>query len=82
MPSKRSLKVLEILAVIFGLLYTLLYAKEIVWCWLFAFLGSSLFVYLCYVRRIYAESFLQLFYVFMAFYGYFSTSGEFKKASY
>ncbi|MFZ6050857.1 nicotinamide riboside transporter PnuC [Halocola ammonii] len=79
MPKKSTLKVLEILAVIFGLAYTYLYAIEVVWCWPFAILGSSIFVYLCYVRRIYAESFLQLFYVLMAFYGYFSTSGEFER---
>lgn len=81
MPNKRTLKALEFLAVVFGLAYTVLYAREIVWCWLFAFLGSSIFVYLCYLKRIYAESFLQLFYVLMAVYGYFSTEGDFTPQS-
>ena len=38
-----------------------------------AFIGSTLFTWLCFRRKIYAESFLQLFYMGMALYGYFSS---------
>lgn len=43
-----------------------------------AFLGSGIFVVLCWTRKIYAESFLQLFYVGMAIYGYFQTDSEWR----
>lgn len=63
-------KFIEALAVLFSFLYTLLYIKEQPICWLFALLGASLFVFLCYKKKIFAESGLQLFYVAMAIYGY------------
>ncbi len=68
--SKRLLLFLEAIAVVFSLLYTILltYGYEI--CWLFAFLASSLYLGLCFKKKIYAESLLQLFYVFMAVYGW------------
>jgi len=67
---------LELIAVVFSFLYTYLYIKGSAWCWLFAFTGSALFTYLCYVRKILAESFLQFFYVMMAIYGYFTMEDE------
>jgi nicotinamide mononucleotide transporter len=66
-----KLKTIEWFAVLCSIAYTILLTYQIVWCWLFAFLASLAFVYLCYRKKIYAEFFLQLFYLLMAFYGYF-----------
>jgi len=74
-----KLRWLEIAAVATGMAYTLLITYGIIWCWLFAFISSSLFLYICFQKRIYAESLLQLFYIFTAVYGYMhwnETGGE------
>lgn len=53
-----------------SLLYTYLISIGSIWCWLFAFLSGSLFLILCFQKRIYAELALQVFYIAMAIYGY------------
>lgn len=65
-----ALKLLEAFAVIFNLLYTYLYIKESMWCWGFAFLGSALFVFLCWKKKLLAETALQVFYIAFAVYGF------------
>lgn len=77
--SKRfwtSERIYESVAVVSSFLYTLLYIRGSEWCWLFAFVGASIFTYLCYEKRIFAESFLQFFYVVMAIYGYVTMNAE------
>ena len=60
----------EIGAVIFGVIYIVLAARENIWCWLFGILGSALSIYLFFISRLYAESVLYLYYVFAGFYGW------------
>ena len=59
----KATSMIEWLAVASSIIYVILAAKRISLCWLFAFIGSTLFVYLCYIGQLYIESFLQLFYV-------------------
>lgn len=61
---------LEWLAVFTGILYVILAAKKSIWCWVFAFVSSSIFVYLCFDAKLYVETVLQVFYVAMAIVGY------------
>lgn len=61
---------IEWAAVVSSILYVMLAAKRMIMCWLFAFIGSALFVYLCYIGELYIESILQLFYVAMAVVGW------------
>lgn len=68
----KATSILEWLAVVSSIVYVILAAKRIIWCWLFAFIGSLLFVYLCYVGQLYIEASLQLFYVAMAVVGWLS----------
>ncbi|MAJ98909.1 MAG: nicotinamide mononucleotide transporter pnuc [Flavobacteriales bacterium] len=63
---------IEFVAVFSTTIYVFLAAKRMLLCWLFAFIGSSLFVYLCYISQLYIESILQLFYVVMAVIGWLS----------
>lgn len=44
------------------------YQKKI--AWLFAFISSAIYVYLCFQSRLYLDSFLQSFYVVAAVYGW------------
>lgn len=64
--------IIEWLAVVLTITYVILAAKRMIICWLFALVGSALFVYLCYIGDLYIESILQLFYVAMAIVGWFS----------
>lgn len=63
---------LEWLAVITGVAYVILASYQSIWCWLFAFISSSLYVYICIDFNLYIESGLQLFYVAMAIVGWLS----------
>jgi nicotinamide mononucleotide transporter len=66
----KATSTIEWLAVISSIIYVILAAKRLILCWLFAFIGSALFVYLCYIGNLYIESVLQLFYVAMAVVGW------------
>ncbi|MDB4533758.1 nicotinamide riboside transporter PnuC [Vicingaceae bacterium] len=62
---------LEIVAVIFGVFYTLLMAQNKVSCWIFGIIGSLLSVYLFVeYAKLYAEAVLYVFYVFAGVYGW------------
>ena len=60
----------EYIAVLTGVLYVVLAAKKIKWCWWFAMVSTGLSIYLCFVATLFIESFLQLFYFGMAIYGW------------
>ena len=62
---------LEIVAVIFGVLYTVLMAQNKISCWIFGIIGSLLSVYLFVeYAKLYAEAVLYVFYVFAGIYGW------------
>ncbi len=62
---------LEIVAVVFGVLYTTLMAHNKISCWIFGIIGSLLSVYLFIVyAKLYAEAVLYVFYVFAGIYGW------------
>lgn len=42
--------------------------------WIFAFISSAMYVYLCFENRLYLDSFLQTFYVLAAVYGWITWS--------
>jgi nicotinamide mononucleotide transporter len=61
---------LETVAVISGLLYTYLIIEGSELCWPFALISSALYLKICFQKKIYAESLLQIFYLFTAVYGW------------
>jgi nicotinamide mononucleotide transporter len=65
-----SLGWIEGLAVLLALVYVVLAAAESIWCWPAAFISTSLYLYLCLVANLWAESGLQLFYIIMAVVGW------------
>lgn len=70
LPTNFPLLLLEALAVVLGAAFTALIAYGNPWCWPAAVVSSTLFIYLCYGKRIYAEAFLHLFYLATGIYGW------------
>lgn len=68
----------EIVAVVLNLLYTYLYLHNNPVCFWMGGMGSAIFVWLCFAKKLFAESFLQLFYVVMAVYGFIHFGGEWR----
>ena len=62
----------EWIAVLTGLCYVILAAYGVRLAWFFAFVSTLIYMLLTFNRHLYIESFLQLFYVIMAVYGWFS----------
>lgn len=62
----------EWLAVATGIVYVILAARRIMLCWLFAFISSAIYIYLCLSYQLYIETALQFFYVMMAVVGWYS----------
>lgn len=69
----------EAVAVLTGAAYTVLITYGSIWCWPFALISSSIFVYLCVSKKLLAETVLQLFYVGFGIYGWatWGSEGEF-----
>ncbi len=81
-PTQQKLFLaLEILAISLGLTYTILYIQEVRYCFVFALLGALIYAYLCFEKKIFAESLLQVFYVLTAVYGWFNW-GRFNENSF
>ena len=62
---------LESIAVLFSILYVVLVARENIWCWAAAIISVSLYIFICYEAKLYAETGLQFFYLVMAVIGFF-----------
>ena len=57
-------------AVIFGIIYVVLAARENVWCWFWGVLSCSLWTWATfYLYDLYIDALLQIFYVFVSFFG-------------
>ena len=68
--SNANLNWITICAAISGILYIILAAKENVSCWLAASISVCLYMYINYDLGYYSQAVLQIFYLFMAIYGY------------
>ena len=64
--------IIESVAVFFSILYVILAAKESVLCWWAAAISVILYIYICFSSQLYPETGLQIFYLFMAFYGHYN----------
>jgi len=65
-----SWSITETIAVIFSIIYVILAAQKNIWCWFFAAISVMLYIYICWNAKLYAETTLQIFYLFMAGFGY------------
>jgi len=62
---------MEITAVVFAISYLLLAVKQDVRCWYAAIFSSFLYFFIMMSANLYMEAYLQIFYIFMAIYGWF-----------
>ncbi len=69
--SLRATEFLEYLAVVTAVLYLLFISFKKTIGWLFAAISSMLYIFICYISQLYLETGLQLFYLIMAFYGWY-----------
>ena len=63
--------IIETIAVVLSVFYVVLAAKQNIWCRAAAVISVALYIYICFSAQLYAETGLQIFYLLMAFYGYF-----------
>ena len=63
--------IIECVAVFFSIIYIILAAKENILCWGAGIISASLYIYICLFAQLYSQTGLQIFYLFMAFYGYY-----------
>ncbi|MGB5245007.1 MAG: nicotinamide riboside transporter PnuC [Woeseia sp.] len=69
-----ALSGIEVLAVVLAIFYLLLAIRQSTWCWPCAVVSTACYVYLFFDARLYMESVLNIFYLGMAFYGWYSWS--------
>ena len=62
---------LELVAVILAIAYLLLAVRENSLCWYAAFVSTAIFLYIFWDVQLYMESGLQVYYLFMAVYGWY-----------
>jgi len=62
----------EVLAVVLAVAYLVLAIRQNIWCWAAAAVSTVLYLFIMYQSRLYMESLLQLFYLAMAVYGWYS----------
>lgn len=62
---------IEIVAVIFGLLYVILIIRQNIWCWIFGILSSALYILSLIHVKIYLEAGLNFYYVVVGAYGWY-----------
>ena len=61
---------IEITAVILAILYLVLVVKQNILCWVCGIISSILYFFIMHSAGLYMEAYLQIFYVFMGFYGW------------
>lgn len=67
---RLSTRLIEVLAVVLNLLFTFFYLRFNPVCYLFGIAGPIAFIYLCAVKKLYAEIVLQIVYIGLALYGW------------
>lgn len=66
----HTMRVLELIAVITATLYIILAARRNILCFIFGFISSSIYVYICYEVTYYQDMLIQAFYVVMSVVGW------------
>jgi len=66
-----NLKIIELLSVVFNILFLIFLTKEEKLCWVFGVIGSLLGAFVLYNSRYYSETLLYLFYALIGIFGYY-----------
>ena len=62
----------EFIAVTLSIIYVILASRENRNCWYFGIISVSIYIYICLDALLYAETLLQIVYLFLSFYGLYS----------
>jgi len=62
---------LEVAGTAFALLGVYLTTRQNIWCWAVSIIGIVIYTYIFYHSKLYGDSGLQLFYLFLSFYGWY-----------
>ena len=69
----KEISIVEIIAVMTSIAYAILASKNNIWCWFFGILSPIFSMYaLFFYFQLYAEVYLQVYYIGMAVYGFYS----------
>ena len=60
----------EIIAVLLGIAYVVLAARQVIWCWPCGILSTTLFSWIFFREGLYQQTLLQFFYILIGFYGW------------
>lgn len=63
---------IEIIAALFGLLYVILASRENITCWFAGIINVSIYIFIFYQQKIFANMFLQIIYLVLSLYGLYS----------
>jgi len=67
----NTLLIVEIAAVLTGIIWIVLLIRENILCWLFGIISALLSIYLFYVSKLYSEAILYSYYVLISMYGWY-----------
>lgn len=69
----QEISLVELFAVLTSIAYAWLASKNSIWCWLFGVISPILSMYALYFYfQLYAEVYLQVYYILMAIYGFYT----------
>jgi nicotinamide mononucleotide transporter len=60
----------EVVAVVLGIIYVILAARQNIWCWPCAIVSTALFTWIFFRQGLYQQAVLQVFYIAMGVYGW------------
>jgi len=63
---------IEIIAALFGLIYVILASRENITCWFAGIINVSIYIFIFYQQKIFANMFLQIIYLVLSLYGLYS----------
>lgn len=73
-----STSIWEWMAVLSGIIYVILISFKKIAAWFFAIVSSALYIYLCYISRLYLDTGLQTFFLVMGLYGWYEWTEDSK----
>ncbi len=77
-----GMPLVELISVITAIIYVVLAARKNIWCWLFGIISSIFWTYAAYqYYQLYVDALLQIYYVAMGVYGWYSWNRGFKLAA-
>ncbi len=72
MSAWLSANYIELLASALGIIYVILAIRQNIWCWLAGIFNVFLYIFIFFYARLYGDMSLQIVYLLLSFYGWYS----------